>query len=147
MCVYEGGPQKLEFIYKKLCIYSSCLSFSHIPSPLHLMQHAHGDIFPTAQNSFWTRQFWCLLEHAPFIFTSSTLANYFPLRTFFHQKIAQGEIGWLGRVGHGGYAFFGQNLLGKCIKRVLTKFTEGEHSFSQQCQLVHRYGWVPRTLT
>ena len=39
--------------------------------------------------------------------------------------------------------------MGKCIEKVFQKkkFTEAEHSLSQQCQLVHCYRWVPRTLT
>ena len=34
-----------------------------------------------------------------------------------------------------------------CWKSLQKKFTEAEHSLSQQGQLVHWYGWVPRTLT
>ena len=53
--------------------------------------------FSTAQSSFWTFQFWCLLVLLPFFcFTSSTSTKCFPLRTFFHpgkqqQKKSLGE--------------------------------------------------------
>ena len=82
---------------------------------------------------------------AIFCFTSSTLATH--LRTFFiwgNRKITQGEIGWIGRVGHRVMSFFGQKLLythcgvGRCsckspimkwanaLKESSSKFTEAE---------------------
>ena len=52
---------------------------------------------------------------AIFCFTSFTLAKHFPLRTFSSREtkrnVAQGEIGWIGRVGHGHHAVFGEELL------------------------------------
>ena len=62
---------------------------------------------------------------AIFCFTSSTSARLFPLRIFFIQgnKKSLWEIGWTGRVGHGGCAGFGQKLLntqrgmGRCSRR------------------------------
>ena len=39
--IYEGGPPKTAFIYKKLYIYSYMLSFSHLQSTLHLMQYTY----------------------------------------------------------------------------------------------------------
>ena len=50
---------------------------------------------------------------AIFGFTSSTLANRFPLRTFFtwgNKKWHSGEIMWIGRVGHRGHIAFGQTV-------------------------------------
>ena len=52
---------------------------------------------------------------AAFCFISSTSAKCFPLRTLLIQgnkkKVPQVEIGWIGRVGHGGHTDFGQELL------------------------------------
>ena len=52
---------------------------------------------------------------AIFCLASSTLGKCFPLRTFFirgdKNKVTQGEMGWIGRVGYGGRAVFGQKLL------------------------------------
>ena len=81
-----------------------------------------------------------------FCFTSSTLAKHFPLRTFFHggnKNVAQGKVRWIGRVGHGGHAVFAQKLLNTQLsvgrytfESSPQKFTEAEHSLSQQCQPV-----------
>ena len=102
-------------------------------------------------------------------FVSSTLAQNFPLRTFFSsgetKKVTQGEIVLIGRMGHGSQADFGQKLLntqrgvGRCahkspimkwanvLEESSKKFTEAELSLSQQRQLVHWYRWVLRILT
>ena len=40
-----GTPNTLEFIYKKLHIYSYMLNFIHFQSVLHLMQYIYRDIF------------------------------------------------------------------------------------------------------
>ena len=64
---YEGGyTKKTELIYKKCVFILTCLNFSHLQSTLHLMQYTYWDFFSTAQNSFWTHQFWCLLVLLPF---------------------------------------------------------------------------------
>ena len=48
-----------------------------------------------------------------FCFTSSTLANCFHLRMFFHlgkqEKVTWGEVRWIGSVGQGGHALFGEH--------------------------------------
>ena len=93
---------------------------------------------------------------AVFCFASSTSAKHSPLMTFFIQgnkqkKVTWSEIGWIGRVGHRVMLIFGQKLLNiqwrcACKSPIMTwanvlslqkKFTEAEHSLSQQCQLVH----------
>ena len=66
VCVYWGGTKKTQSIYKKLCILT-CLNFSHLQSTLYLMQFTYQDVFSTAQNSFWTRWFWCLLVLVSFL--------------------------------------------------------------------------------
>ena len=132
------------------------------------MQYPYRDGFSSAQSSFWTHSPWCLLALLLlFCFASSTLEKCFPLRTFFipgKQKVTQGEILWIGSVGHKGHAVLGQKLMntqrgvGRCarkspitkwanaLKEPSKKFTEAERSHSQR-QLVHWYRWVARTLT
>ena len=102
---------------------------------------------------------------AIFCFTSSTSAKHCPLRTFFHsgkqqKKVPLGKNRWIGRVGYGGHAVFGQKLvniqcsLGRCsckshimkwkvLKKFSKNFTEAKRSLSQQHQLVHWYRWAP----
>ena len=80
------------------------------------------------------------------------------------KKVAWGENRWIGRVGHGDHAVFGQKLLNTQLgvgrsthKSPIMKwanalslqreFAEAKHSLSQQCRQVHWYRWVPRTLT
>ena len=98
MCLdnIRGDPKKLEFIYKNYVFILTCLNFSHLQSTLHLMQYSYQDVVSTAQNSFWTLQFWCLLVLLPFFcFTSSTSSKCFPLRTFFIW--GNGKKRWLGQ--------------------------------------------------
>ena len=155
--------KKVILLFKYSCLHVcvcilTCLNFSHLQSTLHLRQYTYPHIFPTAQNSFWTHWFWCLLLVLP-VFVSplphwqnDSLWGLFP-----------GQDGWIGRVRHSSHAIFGQKLLntskmwagvlvnhplwdGK-TRWVFKKFTEAEFSLLQQCQLVHWYRWVPRTLT
>ena len=124
--IWGGAPQKPpEFIKNFVCILT-CLSFTHLQSTLHLMQYTFQDVFSTAQNSFWTCPFGCLVVLLQFFFTSSTLAKHFPLRTFFiqgYKKKSLGEIWWIERVGHRGHAIFGQKLLNTqyCVGRCICK--------------------------
>ena len=100
---------------------------------------------------------------AIFCFTYSTLAKRFPWRTFFiggnkkktHSswdqvnrgscwfwwKTAEHSVwcGWL--VNHPSQ---NRQIRWKSFPK---QFTEAKCSLSQQCQLVHWYRWVPRTLT
>ena len=86
------------------------------------------DFFPTAQNNFWMCQFWCLLVLL-LCFVSplppcqnSSLWGLFSSREA-NKKITEGQIRWLGRVGHGGHAVFGQKLLATqhCVGRCTRK--------------------------
>ena len=131
------------------------------------MQYTYRDIFSTAQSSFWTCRFWCFLVLLPFFCFTSTSTKHFPLRTFFVKgnkknllRVRLGKWGgWSTRV----MRFFDQKLLktqhsmGRCAPKSpmmkwanalsrQKKFTEAEHSLSQQRQLVYWYRWVPRTL-
>ena len=83
--MYEKGPPKHATYLLKSCVFILiCLNFSHLQSTLHLIQHTYQDVFCTAQNSFWTCRFGCLIMLLSlFCFTSSTLAKCFPLRTVF----------------------------------------------------------------
>ena len=40
--------------------------------------------FPTAQNSFWTGRFWCLLVLPHFLFHPFRIGKTFPFEDFFH---------------------------------------------------------------
>ena len=111
----EGRPpQKMEFIYKKLCILMY-LHFRLLQSTLHLMQNTYQDVFSTLQNGFWISILMTFRAFAVFCFTSSTSAKHFPLRTFFiwgnKKKRRSGEIGWIGSMEHRGHTIFGQKLL------------------------------------
>ena len=71
--------------------------------------------FSTAQNSFWTRQFWCFLVLLPFFVSTLPHKQNISLWGLFSsretKKVTQGKIRWLGRVGHRGQAIFSQKLL------------------------------------
>ena len=127
-----------------------------------------GDAFSTAQNNFSICQFWFLLVFLPFFVSHLPHRQNVSLWETFSsrepKKITMNEVEWIGKVGHGGHGIFGPRLLntrcgvGRCapkspiIKWAMcwifkTKiFTEAKCSLSQQCQLVHWYRWVPRTL-
>ena len=109
-----GGTQKMEFIYKKLCIYSYMFKLKspskYSPSDVH----TYWDIFPTAQNSL---NLFILMPFNvfAFLFHLFCISKMFPFEDFFHQgtkkKVSQGKIGWIGRVGYGHHAVLGQKLL------------------------------------
>ena len=54
------------------------------------MHCTYWDMFSTAQNSFWTHWFWCLLVFL------LCFVSHFPLRTFFNQRNKQTKncSGW-----------------------------------------------------
>ena len=94
-----------------------------------------------------------------FCFGSSTLAQFFPLRTFFHpgkqRKDTLGKIWCMGRGCTGVMLILVKNCWTlstvwagvlvnhpswneqTCWKSLQKKFTKAKHSLSQQCQLVH----------
>ena len=65
--MYEGGPPKWNLFIKNCVFILTCLNVSQLQSTLHLTQYTYQDIFSTAQNSFWTRRYWCLLVPLPFV--------------------------------------------------------------------------------
>ena len=173
LCVYEGGPQKLEFIYKTLSSYSYTLKLQSLSKSSPFGVAYLSGHFSTAQNSFWTYWSWCLLALLPFLlfllFHLFHIGKTFPSEYFFiwgnKNKVSWGEISWIGRVGNGGHVGFGQKLLntqrgvGRCahkspimkwanvLKGTSKKLTEAEGILSQQHQLVHWYRRVPRTIS
>ena len=72
---WGGGPKNQEFIDKKCIFILTSLNFNRLQSTLHLIQYTYQDISSTAQNSFWTHWFWCLLGLLPFCFNSSHQQN------------------------------------------------------------------------
>ena len=163
----RGVPQKWNFFVKNCIFNLPCLNFSHLQSTLCLMHDTYPDVFPTAQNSFWTRWFWCFLMLLWFFVSPFPHQQNVSLWGLFPsgETKARGEIGWIGRVGHGDDLFLVKNCWilrevwagvlinhpswnGRmCWKSFQKKFTEAKCSLSQQRQLVHWYRWVPRTLT
>ena len=116
----RGDFQTLEFTYKNSVFILTCLNFSHLQSTLHLMQYTYWDIFCTAQNSFWTCWFWCLLVFVLF-FVSTPPHQQSILKTFFHQRNKQKiHSGWDKVSSEGsamGSCHFGAKLLniqGRC---------------------------------
>ena len=167
---HTRGTQKMELIFKTCVFILTCLNFSHLQSTLHLTKYTIWDIFSTAQNSFSPLQLLCLLVLLLFLVSPLPPQQNISLWGLFSpgkqkQKATQGEIRWIGRVGHGGHAILVKNcwtlssvwagaLINPpswngqmCWKSLQKKFTEAEHSLSQQCQLVHYYRWVPGTFT
>ena len=115
--IYEKWPQNLEFFIKTCVFILTCLSFSHLQSTLHLLQYTHWDCFPTAQNSFWTRQFGCFLVLLQFFVSpvprwqNVSLWGLFSSGETNRKIVTRGKIRWIWRVGHRGHAGLGQKLL------------------------------------
>ena len=139
----RGGPQKVEFIYKKLHIYSYMFKLHVTFKVLSIWCNTPIKTFllllKTVLNSLILMPF---CASAVFCFISFTSAKHLSLRTFFIQwnkKVTWGEIQWIGRVGHGDHAVIwpktaahsvqcGQvhsyiiyHKMGKCIERVFKK--------------------------
>ena len=55
----QGGKNMCLFLYV-------WISFNHLQRTLHLMQYTYQDVISSAQNNFWTHQFWCFLVLLPF---------------------------------------------------------------------------------
>ena len=47
----------MEFIYKNCVFILTCLNFSHLQSPLHLMHYTDEDVFPLLKTVFELRRF------------------------------------------------------------------------------------------
>ena len=69
-----------------------------LQSTLHLMQYTYWDSFSTAQNSFWTCRFWCLLSVSAH-WQNISFWGRFSSRQI--RKVAWSEVGWIGRAGDG----------------------------------------------
>ena len=134
------------------------------------MQYTYQDFFPTAQSTFWTHRYGCLLVLLLFfLFSLFYIGITCPFEDFSHpgkqKKSCSGQDGVNGEGGARGSCRFWSRLLNtqrgvsRCaqkspimkwanvLKESSKKFTEAECSLSQQRQLVHWYRWVPRTLT
>ena len=113
--IYEGELPKLDLFIKERILILRCLNFSHLQSPLHLVQSTYWDPFSTAQNSFLTLQFWCLLVLLLLFVSSHPHQQNVAFSKLFlpgkQKKVAWVEIRWIGRVGHRGDAVCGQKLL------------------------------------
>ena len=118
----------MEFIYKKLCIYSQMFKL-HSPSKyspfdaIHLLRHFFH----------YSKQFLNSSILMPFKCSRHFLFSLLPHQQTFHfedfchpgkqKKVTWDEILWIGSVEHGGHAVFGQKLLntqhsvGKCARK------------------------------
>ena len=122
------GTQKKKFIYKKCVFILTSLNFSHLQNTLHLMQYTYQDVFFTAQNSFWTGSFWCLLGLLQFLFHPFHIGRGFSFEEFCHpgkqkESLVAKSSRRIGRVGHRGHAILVQKLLntqkgvGRCTSK------------------------------
>ena len=118
----KGEPPQTWNLCIKNCAFTlTCLNFSHLQSPLHLMQYTYQDFFPTVQNSFCTCQFGCLL--VLLLFFVSPLPHQQNVSLWLSSRETKkgrlGEIRWIGKVEHGGHASLGPKLntqygVGRC---------------------------------
>ena len=166
-----GSTKDLDFIYKICMFILIYLNFSHLQNTLHLMHYTYQDFFPTALNSFWTHQFWCLLVLLPFFVShlphwqNVSFWGLFSSGKETNKKVAGARSGEQGGWGTGIMQFWVKNCwtlstvwAGVILKHpswnrqarwksLQKKFTEVEHSLSQQCLLIYWYRWVSRTHT
>ena len=121
----EGKPFSLKLtrlvtqnpwhLFIKNCVFIlTCLKFSYLQRTLHFMQYTYRGFFPVLQT---VRNLLVLVPFsacAIFCFTSSTsedVSLWWLFSTGETKKATGGKTGWIGRVGHGGHAHFGQKLL------------------------------------
>ena len=108
------GPPKLN-LFINLCIYSYMLKLLHSPSknsPFDAIQLLRC-FFHCSEQFFSSLLLITFSASTIFCFTSSISAKHFSWSTFFigeTEKVTWSKISWIGRVGHGGHAGFGQNL-------------------------------------
>ena len=92
---YKTKDSSLEFIYKKLCIYSYMFKLQS-PSKYSPFEEIHlSRLFSTAQNSFWIRWFWCLLVLLPFFVSPLPHWQNVSLWGFFIQGIKKKLPRWI----------------------------------------------------
>ena len=99
--MWGATPCKRD-LFIKLCVFIlTCLNFRHLQSTLHLMQYTYRDVFSTAQSSFWTHWFWCLLVLLLFFVSPLPHGKMFPFQDYFYlgkQKMLLGQD-WVNREG------------------------------------------------
>ena len=169
--VMSVGPPSPQNLSIKSCVFILIyLNFRHLQSTLHLMQYTYIEMsFPLLKTVFELVDFDALVLLLFFCFTSSTSAKHFYLGTFFIWGNKKKSQSWWDQVNRGRalgvMPFLVKNcgtlsmvwagaLLNHpswngqtCWKSLQKKITEAECSLSQQCQMVHWYRWVHRTLT
>ena len=163
---YKERPPKSQNLFIKNCVCTlTCLIFSRLQSTLHLMQCTYRGVFSTAQNAFWTHQFWCLLVLLPFFVSplphrqNISLWKLFSSRKQTKKSLRYNWVNREGKIWESCCFWSTQRSVGRCahkptimkwanvLKESSKKLTESKCSLSQQCQLAHWYTWVPRTLT
>ena len=139
-------------------------------STLHFVQYTYWHLFPLLKTVFELVDFYAFLCFCHFCFTSPTLVKRFPLRSFSSwetttkKKLLWARLGQPGGWGRGVMPFLVKNCWtlrvvwagilinhpssnGQTHWKNFSKNSMKPNSLSQQHQLVHRYGWDPRTLT
>ena len=162
----RGGPKKTWNLVL------TCSSFSPLQSPLHLMQYIYRDVFSTAQKFLNSSILMPFSASAIFLFRLFHIGKmrtfssretkkswFFPSGEANKIKVAWGEIGWIGRVGHRGHDLQNtQCVLGSCpckspgMKRanaltILEKNSLKPNTASNSVSWYTDNRWVPRTLT
>ena len=156
--MWRQTPKKPELIFKKRVFILTCLNFSHLQSILHLMQYTYVDIFSTTQNSFWTRQFWCLLVLLPFFVSPLPHWQNVSLGGFFHMgkwkkkllRVRSGEWrGW----GMGVILFLVKNCWTLSVVWAGTLLNHSSWTGQMRWKSLQKkftgakFSWFPRTLT
>ena len=165
----KGEPPQTWNLCIKNCAFTlTCLNFSHLQSPLHLMQYTYQDFFPTAQNSFCTCQFGCLLVLLLFFVSPLPhLQNISLWGLFSSRETKKSCLGWdwVKRGGRAqGSCCFGSTTaehsapcgqvcscithheMGKCTERVSQNTHWSRTQPLTTTPAVHGHRWVPRTL-
>ena len=142
------------YVLKKCVYFLTCLNFSFLWIILHLMQYTYEDFFPLLLKTIFELIDFDAFSTLPFFVSPFPYQQSVSLWGKL-KEVTQGKIKWIGRVGHGSHAMFGQKLLntqhgmGRCahispimkwvntFKESSKKFTEAEHSLSQPWQLVY----------
>ena len=110
-----GGTQRTpEFIYKNCAFILTFLNFNHFQSTLYLMQYTHWDGFFHCSKHILNLSILSFSASAVFVSPLPQRGNISLWGLFSsgrQKKVAFGKIRWLGRVGSGGHAVFGQKLL------------------------------------
>ena len=115
ICIFtytKWGHKKRQNLFIKNCVFVlTCLNFRYLQSNLHLTQYTYGDFFLPLKTVFELVDYDALVL-LNFLFHLFRHQQTVPLQRLLppgkQKKVSQGKIWQMGRVGHRGYAVFGQ---------------------------------------